>query len=293
MARPTKQGLDYFPFDVAFFEDRGIRAVKRRYGADGLMIYIYTLTAIYRDKGYYVKFDDDLKDDIGEVLNMDDNKIQQVINFLCERSLFDNKLFASDKVLTSHGIQLRYQKAKAETGKKRDIEVDERLWVLKKEETESFIKLAHFEGFPRKNLSFSRNNESFSREKSLNKSKVKESKVNEMSGADAHAHHDNDIKMVSVSIGRELTHGEKCAVKMWRQSLGMSGEMIALACDRCVTYKGQFITAYVNAILQKWHRQGICTVEQANAADGVLSNNKQDKSLTDHDELEKLAFKNL
>lgn len=38
MSRPQKKGLDYFPFDVDFFDDKKIKVLKGRYGADGVHI---------------------------------------------------------------------------------------------------------------------------------------------------------------------------------------------------------------------------------------------------------------
>ena len=73
-------------------------------------------------------------------LNMDSNKVKQVLNFLLERSLFDDTLFQSDKVLTSAGIQRRYQAMVKARALKNPITV-ERFWLLQEEETETFIKV--------------------------------------------------------------------------------------------------------------------------------------------------------
>lgn len=66
--------------------------------------------------------------------------MKQVLNFLLERSLFDNTLFQSDKVLTSAGIQRRYQAMVKARATKTPITA-ERFWLLSEEETETFIKV--------------------------------------------------------------------------------------------------------------------------------------------------------
>lgn len=53
MARPTKQGLDYFPFDVGFFGDQKIRILKARYGADGIAVYVKLLCDVYKEGYFY------------------------------------------------------------------------------------------------------------------------------------------------------------------------------------------------------------------------------------------------
>lgn len=176
MARPQKTGLDYFPLDVDFFSDNKIRILRARYGMDGITVYIYLLCEIYKN-GYYMEWNDDFKYILADELNLTDGFIEQVLTFLLERSLLDSTLFKSDTILTSPGIQKRYQLAVKERAKKRPIEI-EKFWLLKPEETESFIKVNSFLNNSRNNDGFSRNNGSKSMEESLKESKVNKSKVN-------------------------------------------------------------------------------------------------------------------
>lgn len=126
---------------------------------------------IYK-QGYYLQIDEDFEYIISDDLKIDQNKAKQVLNFLLSRSLFDNTLFQSDKVLTSAGIQKRFQLAVRERARKNPIEVG-RYWLLKKEETEPFIKCTHFSDLSEIKESYSRKNDCNSTEKSLKKSKVK------------------------------------------------------------------------------------------------------------------------
>lgn len=176
MARPKKSGLSYFPLDVDFFEDPKIKILRARYGRDGIVFYIYLLCEIYR-QGYYIQVDDDFEYIISDDLKMDQVKAKQVLNFLLSRSLFDNTLFQSDKVLTSAGIQRRFQLAVKERARKNPVEVG-RFWLLKKEETEPFIKCSLFGDLSGKLEDCSGKNEGNSTEKSLKKSKVNKSIYN-------------------------------------------------------------------------------------------------------------------
>ena len=139
MARRKQEGNRFFRLDVDFFSDKKIKILKARYGADGITLYMYLLCEIYKS-GYYLKIDDDFEFIVSDDLNMDSNKVKQVLNFLLERSLFDNTLFQSDKVLTSAGIQRRYQAMVKARALKNPITV-ERFWLLQEEETETFIKV--------------------------------------------------------------------------------------------------------------------------------------------------------
>lgn len=170
MARPKKQGIDYFSLDCDFFSDRKIKILKARYGADGITLYLYLLCEIYKN-GFYIRVDEDFYYIVSDDLGMNCDKVKQVLTFLLERSMFDKQLFQSDAVLTSAGIQKRFQLAVKERAKKNPIKVDG-FWLLEKEETEPFIKVTHFEDYSSKNKGNSRNNDDNSREKSLKESKV-------------------------------------------------------------------------------------------------------------------------
>ena len=211
MARPKIKGLLYFPFDIDFFEDNKIRIVKARYRSDGVMIYLFLLCEIYR-QGYYIKADEDFLYIISDELGIDQNKVKQVLNFLLNKSLFDNTLFSSDKVLTSAGIQRRYQLGIKERMRKskEPLEVG-RYWLLKKEDTEPFIKCTLFEDIPGKCDSFSGKNESNSTEKFANKSKVNKSRcpaevsASEMKLSTVSTEDDNDIGKKAEFILNEYT----------------------------------------------------------------------------------------
>lgn len=139
MARQKKDGLDYFPFDVDFFfADRRIKSLRARFGCDGIAIYIYLLTEIYRN-GYYTLWDRDSVDNIIADLNVTEGLTSQVIEFLVSRSLLSSILVGSDTAITSRGIQKRYQEAVR--SRKRAVYVNPKIWLLKNEETASFIKV--------------------------------------------------------------------------------------------------------------------------------------------------------
>ena len=154
-----------------FFSDKKIKILKARYGADGITIYIYLLCEIYKN-GYYLKVDDDFEFVISDDLNMNCDKVKQVLTFLLERSMFDKQLFQSDAVLTSAGIQKRFQLAVKTRALKNPVTVKD-FWILSEEETEPFIKV-------NPSLNNSMNNEDYS-EKNKPDSRnnaIKESKVN-------------------------------------------------------------------------------------------------------------------
>lgn len=127
MARPTKQGLDYFPFDVDFFSDEKIEAISGEFGIKGEIVTIKLLTTVYRN-GYFIEWSDLLKMKLLKNLNgISKELLEQIVSRLVKWGFFDEHLFNSDKILTSSGIQKRYFEA---TKRRKDVLINTK-WLLK------------------------------------------------------------------------------------------------------------------------------------------------------------------
>lgn len=177
MARQKNDGLGYFPFDTDFFyADRRIKALRARFGSDGVLLYIYLLTEIYRN-GYYIWYDRDCEDGIVSELGLTEGFIKQVMAFFADRSLLASILVGTDTAITSPGIQKRYQEAVKRL--KRDVYVDEALWLLEERETATCIKVTRKDGKSEKNSSNSGGNGDKSEKNAIKEKKEKEKKGKE------------------------------------------------------------------------------------------------------------------
>jgi len=182
MSRPRKIGLDYFPVDTDIFDDFGIRILMSKFGADGFALYLYVLTRIYRDKGYYIEHTEDLELIASHDLGMSCEKVRQVLAYLFSRSLLvevTSTLVTPVTVITSTGIQRRYQEAVKVRASKNSVEVKAEFWLLKPEETESFIKVLPSLSNSEKNAGFSEKNGGKSEKNAIKKRKVNKSKGKE------------------------------------------------------------------------------------------------------------------
>lgn len=109
MARPTKVGLDYFSFDVDFFQNKKVRRIKLACGPNSIAVLLALLCNIYRDKGYYIEWDEDLPFLIADEVGVSEGTAIEVIKKAIQVSFFDNEL-SKTGVLTSKEIQVRYVK---------------------------------------------------------------------------------------------------------------------------------------------------------------------------------------
>lgn len=110
MARPPKQGLDYFPKDVEFYNDFKIMDLLALHGPIGVTVYEAILTEVYRN-GYYLA--EPIERVATKVVRIIGNKwvqkrlVSQVILDCGELGLFETTLLKHG-VITSVGIQRRY-----------------------------------------------------------------------------------------------------------------------------------------------------------------------------------------
>lgn len=129
MARPQKNGVDYFPMDTGFFADKKIKLLKGEFGACGLLIVLSTFCQVYSTNGYYASFDDDdailTADELG--CGITPNLVREVVQGSVKRSVFDEGVFNQFGVLTSPGIQRRFIRA---ASKRDDIAVFKEYWLL-------------------------------------------------------------------------------------------------------------------------------------------------------------------
>ena len=111
MARPRKTGLDYFPFDVDFFNDEKIEAISGEFGIKGEIVAIKLLAAIYRN-GYFIEWSEMLQMKMLKTLpSISKELLTEIVQRLVRWNFFDEGLFNSDNILTSRGIQRRYFEA--------------------------------------------------------------------------------------------------------------------------------------------------------------------------------------
>ncbi|EOF30174.1 Lin1244/Lin1753 domain-containing protein [Enterococcus faecalis] len=111
MARPAKEGLDYFPLDVGIFEDEKIEAIAGEFGIKGELTVIKLLCAIYK-KGYFILWDDLSQATLLKRLpGVSKEMLNQIVNRLVLWGFFDKELFDSVKVLTSENIQATFFEA--------------------------------------------------------------------------------------------------------------------------------------------------------------------------------------
>lgn len=112
MARPRKEGLDYFELDCQ--SDEKIRLIQAEFGLKGFAIVVKLYQKIYGEHGYYCECDDDrlfLFMAENAVSSDSKNLIDKIIEACIRREIFSEEKFNKYRILTSSRIQQQYLNA--------------------------------------------------------------------------------------------------------------------------------------------------------------------------------------
>ena len=126
MARPQKEGLDYFPLDTDMdIKDDKIQLVEAKYGITGFGVLIKLLMKIYGE-GYYYQWGENEGLLFSKRVNVDINTVNDIVTDLVKWGMFDADIFNKYGVLTSNGIQKRFW----EVAKRRnDVIINKAFWI--------------------------------------------------------------------------------------------------------------------------------------------------------------------
>ena len=133
MARISKPGLDYFPLDVNFFQDRKVRRISNRHHAAGIAALTSLLCLIYKEKGFYVAWNQDTLFDISQEVCCEEEEMQGIIDDCLSVGLFDTYIYKEYGILTSQAIQEQYHKIITDSRRKYKLPL-ERFWLIKEGE---------------------------------------------------------------------------------------------------------------------------------------------------------------
>lgn len=246
MARPKKEGLEYFPLDVNAGIDDEIELLEAEFGLEGFAIFIKLLQKIYKSS-YYLMWTEKEKLQFSKRVNVDINRVNVIIMACLKWDLFNQNLYDNYQILTSRGIQKRFL-----------IAIDRRTSY---KFYSDYLLLDVNEVNACKNLvivSKTVDNVDINPQiESKEKEKVKESKekVNtEVSITETHS-----LALEICNYYSQLKPGEFITahlptLKIWITNYGV--EWTKESIQMCVSRKNKFIVPYIEKILMDWQANG-------------------------------------
>ena len=127
MARPIKQGLDYYPLDVGFLQDVKIRRIMRACGIQSIPVLISLLANIYRNDGYFLRWSPDMSFLIADELGVSEGAVTATVDKAVQVDFFNANMYECYGVLTSMGIQSRFFEA---ASRRMEVRYDARFLLI-------------------------------------------------------------------------------------------------------------------------------------------------------------------
>ena len=134
MARPIKEGLDYFSLDCHMND--AMKLIQAEFGLVGYAVVIKLWQKIYSDKGYYTKWGRDVALLFAQENGVGGNVVQEVVRICLQRGIFDQAMFKEHGILTSDGIQKRFAEG---TARRTSVKIDRRYLLIVAPENWVFV----------------------------------------------------------------------------------------------------------------------------------------------------------
>jgi len=110
LARPIKEGLDYFPLNVVL--NSKFEIIEARFGIKGFAVIVKLFQYIYGTKGYYCEWDEDVLFVFAKRIGVGANSVSEILDTSLKKGIFNKDMYEKYSILTSEGIQQRYVEAK-------------------------------------------------------------------------------------------------------------------------------------------------------------------------------------
>ena len=144
MSGQPKRGLEFAGWDVHMFDDdERIDELIDAQGWTGFSIYFYLSMKAFATNGFYYSWRDTSPASIARRMSggIKSETVKQVVQLCLRIGLFDKGLYDREGVLTNKDIQIRYMNA-IEKRSLKGRTIDNKYWLLKKEETKAYIVIS-------------------------------------------------------------------------------------------------------------------------------------------------------
>lgn len=140
MARPQKEGLEYFPLDVDIDQDDKLVVPIAKHGMLGLGVIVKLMMEVYKN-GYYYPWTEKELYVFPFKIGVDSEKVSEIVIDCINSGFFCNKQYKRNQILTSYGFQKRFLLA---TTRRKDATINNR-YLVQKELMSTETELLHTE----------------------------------------------------------------------------------------------------------------------------------------------------
>lgn len=257
MARPIKQGLDYYPLDVGFLQDVKIRRIMRACGIQSIPVLISLLANIYRNDGYFLRWSPDMSFLIADELGVSEGAVTATVDKAVQVDFFNANMYECYGVLTSEGIQSRFFEA---ASRRREVRYDARFLLIN---VNVYKNLVNVDNNP---VNVDDNPQSKVKESKVKERKEEGEERTSAAADEIMGYYSSNIHPVSSLVEKDKlialveTHGDAFVHK---------------AIERAVVRNKRSL-AYITGILNRWEANGY--------DEGISENHKSSRNQWQHSE---------
>ena len=257
MARPIKQGLDYYPLDVGFLQDVKIRRIVRACGIQSIPVLISLLANIYRNDGYFLRWSPDMSFLIADELGVSEGAVTATVDKAVQVDFFNANMYECYGVLTSEGIQSRFFEA---ASRRREVRYDARFLLIN---VNVYKNLVNVDNNP---VNVDDNPQSKVKESKVKESKEEGEERTSAAADEIMGYYSSNIHPVSSPVEKDKlialveTHGDAFVHK---------------AIERAVVRNKRSL-AYITGILNRWEANGY--------DEGISESHKSSRNQWQHSE---------
>lgn len=263
MARPIKQGLEYFPLDVGFLHDVKIRRIMRACGIQSIPVLISLLANIYRNEGYFLRWSNDMPFLIADELGVSEGAVTATVDKAVQVDFFNANMYEKYGVLTSEGIQSRFFEA---VSRRKEVRYDARFLLLNVNVYNNSVNVYN------NSVNVDHNQQSKVKESKGKESKVKNKRLYiNLNMEEAIKVYQNNIHPITSSIEKERlvdlieTHGT---------------EHVQQAIEEAVMHNARNLK-YVAAVLEAWQAKGYQLASKQNQKTTTSDDSEKSQSYID------------
>jgi hypothetical protein len=108
LARPIKEGMDYFPHDTDATGDEKVETLMMLYGTKGYAFYFILLERIYRQPNFELDISDaETQQILSRKIAITHQEFETILKSAIKHKCFDKELYEKHGILTSNGIKKR------------------------------------------------------------------------------------------------------------------------------------------------------------------------------------------
>ncbi|MCD5324748.1 MULTISPECIES: Lin1244/Lin1753 domain-containing protein [Pontibacillus] len=277
MARPYKEGIDYFPLDVDMDQDDKVAIIEAKHGIEGFAVLMKLLMKVYKE-GYYYEWNEREQLLFSRRVNVNINSVKEIVADCIEENLFNKDVYAQYAVLTSKGVQSRYLEA---VKRRKEVRFKEEYFLLQDFEhiignSKTAIILTKPNG-KEVNVNNNSKNDNSNPQSKVKESRVKESKEEESKAEeeeeDNGRNSQNPFTFFENCFG-PLNHVTTEKIDQWIDDLGE--ELVIKAMDKAALANKTF--PYANSILNSWYHGNVRTLADVEAEEKQFARKREGPS---------------